>query len=244
MGTGRRLALVHGFTQTGRCWGPIATELGADHELALVDAPGHGGSVDVVADLADGGRLIGDAVGPATYIGYSMGGRFVLHTALSRPDVVRGLVLVGATAGLESAEERDARIADDETRADRIEQIGVEAFVDEWLALPLFAGLAPEAACREERLVNTPSGLAGSLRLAGTGTQEPTWEQLADVDAPVLVVAGALDPKFTALGHRLVDAIGPNATFAAIAEAGHTAHLEQPQAFLDVLRAWLADNGL
>ena len=51
-GTGPRVVLVHGFTQTGRCWGPIADDLEADHEVVRVDAPGHGGSADVEAVAA------------------------------------------------------------------------------------------------------------------------------------------------------------------------------------------------
>src|SRR3954451_1217218 len=42
-----RLVLVHGFTQTGRSWGPIAGDLAADHEVVIVDAPGHGDSAVV-----------------------------------------------------------------------------------------------------------------------------------------------------------------------------------------------------
>lgn len=243
-GSGPRLALVHGFTQTRRCWEPIASALAADHELVLIDAPGHGGSAHVQTDLAHGGRLIAQAAGPATFLGYSMGGRFVLHTALDQPDMVKGLVLVGATAGLEDPDERAARVADDEARARRIEAIGVAEFIDEWLALPLFAGLSAGAAHRDERLANTAGGLASSLRLAGTGTQRPSWDRLAELDMPVLVVAGALDTKFVALGERLVAAIGPNATFATIDGAGHTAHLEAPDRFLAVLRPWLAAHGL
>lgn len=240
IGAGPRLALVHGFTQTRRCWGPVADDLARDHELVLVDAPGHGRSAHVDVDLVEGGRLIADVAGPAVYVGYSMGGRFVLHTALERPDVVRGLVLIGATAGLESAEERAARIADDEARARRIEEIGVAAFLDEWLALPLFAGLSPETAARDARLENTTAGLASSLRRAGTGTQRPTWHRLGEIAVPTLVVAGADDAKFVALGRRLADGIGDRATFTTVPGAGHTAHLEQPDAFLALLRPWLA----
>jgi 2-succinyl-6-hydroxy-2,4-cyclohexadiene-1-carboxylate synthase len=240
VGAGPRLVLVHGFTQTRRCWGPVADDLARDHELVLVDAPGHGRSAHVDADLVEGGRLVAEVGGPAVYVGYSMGGRIVLHTALERPDVVRGLVLVGATAGLESAAERAARVADDEARARRLEQVGVAAFLDEWLALPLFAGLSPAAAARAERLENTAAGLASSLRRAGTGTQWPTWDRLGGIDAPTLVVAGADDAKFVALGRRLADGIGAHATFDTVPDAGHTAHLEQPGAFLARLRPWLA----
>ena len=238
-GTGPLLALVHGFTQTRKCWGPVAGDLAPDHELILVDAPGHGLSNAVAADLATGGELIADAAGPATYVGYSMGGRFALHSALARPDVVERLVLIGATAGLESADERAARITDDDQRAARIEEIGVDAFLDEWLALPLFAGLDEATACRAERRENTAAGLASSLRLAGTGTQIPTWHRLGELQMPVLVVAGALDTKFAALGDRLVESIGRNADLALIDDAGHTAHLEQPERFLATLRGWL-----
>ena len=238
------LALVHGFTQTRRCWAPVADELAADHELVLVDAPGHGRSSDVAADLVAGGALISETVGAATYLGYSMGGRFVLHTALERPELVEGLVLIGATAGIEDPAERARRVAEDEQRAQRIERIGVEAFVDEWLRLPLFAGLPAEAACRDERLENRADGLAASLRLAGTGTQLPTWERLGELTMPVLVVAGADDTKFVALGHRMATAIGPNAAFETVPGAGHTAHLEQPERFLSLLRRWLAAHHL
>ena len=54
-GTGPRVVLVHGFTQTGRSWGPIGADLARDHEVLLVDAPGHGGSTAVRADLTTGG---------------------------------------------------------------------------------------------------------------------------------------------------------------------------------------------
>src|SRR5215213_6847391 len=41
-GAGASLVLVHGFTQTGRSWEPIAADLAIDHQVVVVDAPGHG----------------------------------------------------------------------------------------------------------------------------------------------------------------------------------------------------------
>ena len=52
-GTGRRIVLVHGFTQTRNCWGPVADDLARDHEVVRVDAPGHGASSELVADLTE-----------------------------------------------------------------------------------------------------------------------------------------------------------------------------------------------
>lgn len=243
-GSGPPLVLVHGFTQTSRCWGPEADDLATDHEVIRVDAPGHGRSAGILAGLRTGGRLIADQGGEATYLGYSMGGRFCLHLALANPELVRGLVLVGATAGIEDPTERAARRAQDLATAERLRTDGLPAFLDAWLQQPLFARLPPERAFREERLVNTVDGLRASLEQAGTGSQDPSWHKLHRLEMPVLVLAGADDQKFTALGRRLAEEIGDNATFASIEGAGHAAHLEQPDRFLAVLRPWLAAHGL
>jgi 2-succinyl-6-hydroxy-2,4-cyclohexadiene-1-carboxylate synthase len=243
-GGGPRLVLVHGFTQTRAHWRRVAGELAADHEVVRVDAPGHGGSAPLGADLEEGAGLLAVTGGRGTYIGYSMGGRLCLHVALARPELVAGLVLVGATAGIEDPDERRRRIAADELLARRLEDHGVDAFLQGWLAQPLFAGLDDGAADVDARRANTVAGLAASLRLAGTGAQEALWERLGELAMPVLVVAGEDDERFSALARRLGEAVGHNAEVAVVAGAGHSVHLEAPSAFLDTLRPWLARHGL
>jgi 2-succinyl-6-hydroxy-2,4-cyclohexadiene-1-carboxylate synthase len=243
-GRGPRLVLVHGFAQNRRCWGPVGTDLAADHEVVRVDAPGHGLSSQFHAGLRTGARLIADQGGEATYLGYSMGARFLLHLGLANPEVVNGLVLLGATGGLDDPEARAERRRVDEGMAARLERDGVDAFLSAWLALPLFAGLSTEMQFLSERMENTIEGLAESLRQAGTGTQDPLWSKLHRLEMPVLLLAGALDVKFAAEAERLGASIGDNATVALIPDAGHAAHLEQPEAFLAVLRPWLSAHGL
>ncbi len=77
-----------------------------------------------------------------------------------------------------------------------------------------------------------PPGLAASLRLAGTGTQEPLWDRLAGLDMPVLVVAGELDEAFAAAGRRLAAPSAPTPTLVLLPGAGHACHLERPDAVL------------
>lgn len=238
-GTGPRVVLVHGFTQNRDCWGPVFVDLVRDHEVCRVDAPGHGRSSSFHAGLRTGARLIADQGGRATYLGYSMGARFLLHLALANPELVERLVLIGATGGIDDPDERAARRAQDEAMAQRVERDGVDAFVDAWLAQPLFAGLTPEVQFRDARSESTVEGLAESLRQAGTGAQDPLWERLHRLDMPVLLVAGGLDTKFTELAHRLRESIGDNATVAIVEGAGHAAHLERSDEFLAVLRSWL-----
>lgn len=236
-----RVVLAHGFTQTARSWADFEALLAErldGVETVAVDLPGHGDcTAPPDADLWAGAEHLVALGANAHYVGYSMGGRVALHAALRAPDRVRSLVLIGATAGIDDDVERAARRASDERLAERIEAIGVEVFVDEWLANPLFSGLDARSARRDDRLRNTAAGLAASLRSTGTGTQEPLWERLDEVAQPVLVLAGEHDAKFRALGERLAAGLG-DATFRVIAEAGHSVHLEQPAATADALADW------
>jgi len=242
-GHGPRLVLVHGFAQNRNCWGEVATDLARDHEVVRVDAPGHARSAAFHAGLRTGARLIADQGGTATYLGYSMGARFVLHLGLAHPELARGLVLVGGTPGIEDDAERAARKQRDEAMAAVLERDGVEAFLDAWLAQPLFAGLDEAMQFRRERAENTVEGLAESLRQAGTGSQDPLWGRLGELAMPVLVVAGAEDAKFSREAERMAAAIS-GAALSLVPGAGHAAHLEQPTAFLAVLRPWLAAHRL
>ena len=235
-----RVVLVHGFTQTRRCWHPFDGLLAASFECRSLDAPGHGDAAALALDVPSAAAHLARRGGDGVYLGYSMGGRLCLRLALDYPTRVRGLVLISASPGIVDAAERRARVLRDEALADRIQQIGVAAFVDEWLAQPMFAHLPPANAHRDERLRNTAAGLASSLRLAGTGVQEPLWDRLAELAMPVLVIAGSLDETYLAVGRQMVAAIGTNATFAEITAAGHSAQLEAPDATAQLVSDWLA----
>ncbi|HEX6417486.1 MAG TPA: alpha/beta fold hydrolase [Acidimicrobiales bacterium] len=242
-GAGPRVVLLHGFGQTCRCWGPLAPALAADHELVRIDAPGHGGSSSTAADLPTTARLVAEAGGPAVYVGYSMGARMALHVAIGVPEVVRALVLVGGTPGIEDPAARAERRTADRALAQRIRVEGVDAFVERWLAMPMFRGLPARARFEDERRRNTPEGLARSLELAGTGSQAPLWDVLDMIQVPVLVVAGEDDLRYAAIARRTAAVVGANAEAVIVAGAGHSAHLEQPQRFIDLLHHWLAGVG-
>jgi 2-succinyl-6-hydroxy-2,4-cyclohexadiene-1-carboxylate synthase len=236
-----RFVLAHGFTQTARSWSTFAGLLRDElpgAETIAIDLPGHGTAPPPSdADLWESAARLVDAGGTATYVGYSMGGRVSLHAALAHPAHVRALVLIGATAGIDDPHERQARRAADDRLADHIEEVGVDAFIDEWLANPLFAGLTEQTAMRDDRLRNTAGGLAASLRATGTGTQVPLWDRLGEIDVPVLVLAGEHDEKFRAIGERMAGLL-TNSTIGVIAHAGHSVHLEQPEATAAAVARW------
>lgn len=240
-GQGPRLVLAHGFTQNAGAWGPFADRLAQTHEVVAVDLPGHGRATATTADLAVAAEALGTTGGPASYLGYSLGGRVALHLALRRPELVERLVVIGAHPGIEDEAARAERRRADEALAARLEaEADLDAFLADWLAGPLFARLPVEAAALEARRRNQPAGLADSLRRCGTGTQPPLWERLPGLAMPVLAVAGAEDERFAPLMGRLAEAVGPNASVALVAGAGHACHLEQPHATAVVVEAFLA----
>jgi 2-succinyl-6-hydroxy-2,4-cyclohexadiene-1-carboxylate synthase len=251
-GHGAPLMLLHGFTGSGRSMAGVADALAAEFETLAPDLPGHGRSVgpavphqydfetaldDLVATLHAAGHR------RAHWLGYSMGARLALGVAVRHPDSVASLVLLAGRAGIADPVERATRRAADEALAARIETRGIEAFVDEWLAQPLFASLArlgPEflAAERGARLANDARGLAACLRGLGPAAQPPLFDELGRVRVPVLLVAGALDERFVALAHELARRL-PCAEVREIPGAGHAAHLEQPAAFAAAVRDFL-----
>lgn len=252
-GSGPPVVLLHGFTGSASGWGEVASVLSPEFEAIAIDIVGHGQSDApedvgryamrrVVDDLASTLQELGHE--RATWLGYSMGGRTALQVAVHRPDVVSALILEGGTPGLATEAERTARVAADEVLAQRALNEGVEAFVDFWQEVALFASQKRMPQERQDRvragrLRNRAIGLANSLRGMGTGAQEDVRDRLEEVRVPTYLITGALDTKFTELGREMAERL-PNATMTVIDDVGHAAHVERPDEFsrlvLDFLR--------
>jgi 2-succinyl-6-hydroxy-2,4-cyclohexadiene-1-carboxylate synthase len=246
--------MLHGFTGSAHTLVDVAAGLSDRHRTIRVDLLGHGRSdapveVDAyrmqrcVSDLA--GVLDALSVPRAHVLGYSMGGRVALHLTVARPARVASLILVGASAGIADAAKRRERRRADEALAASIRRDGVPAFVERWMALPLFAtqrrlGARFLARARAQRLAQRADGLAGSLAGLGAGAQEPLHACLGNVRVPVLVVVGDEDAKFQPIARELAARL-PRARLALLDGAGHAAHLERPEPFLALIRAFLAE---
>lgn len=234
------VVMLHGFAQTHRCWGPLAASTARWAHVTLLDAPGHGASTHHAGVGVQGAAalLLASLSEPSFLVGYSMGGRVCLRAALDRPDLVRGLVLIGATPGIADPTQRGERRRADHELAARLEQVGVERFVAEWLAQPLFADLPRWARFEEERRRNTAAGLAASLRNCGTGSMEPMWTSLGDLRVPTQLVTGATDHKFAGVADDMARRLGGPTERVVVPGAGHAAHLEDPDTVAAALRAF------
>jgi 2-succinyl-6-hydroxy-2,4-cyclohexadiene-1-carboxylate synthase len=254
MGQGETLLLLHGFTGSRQQWQEIAETLASDYRVISVDLLGHGET----DSPADSSRYTIDHAatdlvtiashldaGPLHLLGYSMGGRLALYTAIHYADHVRSLLLESASPGLESEAERDARRAQDEALADRIEHEGMDWFAAYWGNLSLWdSQRALPRAIRdgldEQRRSNHPAGLANSLRGMGTGNQPSLWDNLEALAMPVTLIAGELDTKFVSINEQMQGGI-PGATCFIVPGTGHNVHLEQLDKYLAVCRNHLAE---
>ena len=174
-------------------------------------------------------------------VGYSMGGRLALAYALSpgacamsRKAKVRSLVLISADAGLEPETARAERRDLDDRRAERIREIGTRRFLREWQAQALFKAGRPldpvlRRSLNRHRVSGAAEGWAAAIAGLSPGRTESLWPLLAQLECPVLALAGALDGRYAGLAAALAQAV-QDGQHALINDVGHEAHLEDPRA--------------
>ncbi len=225
------MLFIPGFMQRGDAWRPVAELLPERYPSTLLDHAQH--------TFEGRMREIAEA-GAGVLVGYSLGGRLALRAALRSPDSYTAVVLVGSTAGIEEGPLRVQRAEADEKLASWIEAMPIEDIVSLWERQPLFADQS-EALIDEQRpgrLSQDPRSLALLLRTAGQGTLDPVWHELSTLELPILAIAGARDDGYTAAARRIAR-VAPNGRVAIVEEAGHAAHLQQPQAVADLIAEFL-----
>lgn len=244
--------LLHGFTGSAENWRPLVSHLARNFKVITVDLPGHGHTDSpadpmryemalVAADLIElTGSLGHDGF---NLLGYSMGGRLSLYLAIHYPKHVDKLILESASPGLKSAAEQEARRVFDNNLAQRIEQDGIESFVDFWESIALWESqrklsVGQAAILRQIRLGNNPVGLANSLRGMGTGQQPSLWGNLNQIVNPTLLLTGQLDLKFCAIAAEILPQLRQG-QLHSVPQAGHTVHLEQPSRWLELVQSFL-----
>ena len=232
------LVLLHGFTNTGASWDQVVSALPERYRSLAPDIRGHGSAsgvrpvslADVVADVSTA------APEPFELAGYSMGGRLALHAALALARRVRRLVLIGASPGIADPGERRRRREADDRLADELAEMTMQAFAERWAQTAVLADQPAmvQAAVHEDRLRNTPAGLAAALRGLGTGALPSLWGRLGQLDVPVDLVVGERDAKFRAIASEMAAGLR-RASLHVVSDTGHAVHLEAPEAVAEVI---------
>jgi 2-succinyl-6-hydroxy-2,4-cyclohexadiene-1-carboxylate synthase len=242
------VVLLHGFLGTASDWQDLANDLADDYYAIMPDLPGHGRNIPiqqrisldhVVATVLE---LVSKLNAPPVLIGYSMGGRIALSTAVSSPRSFAGLILEGANPGLAGEKDRLERARLDDQRARQLEDQGLTVFVQNWYQAELFQSLdsnpARKAQLIEQRRTGSARDLAAVLRTFSVGRQPNYRPKLSGIKLPVLLIAGEYDRKYTEINAE-ISALSPQAESVMIQAAGHNCHFEQPEAYAKVVRDFL-----
>lgn len=250
---GEPLVLLHGFTGSSLNWKQVINEF-AGYKLILIDIIGHGLTEcpekpsrykmeEVVEDLA---TILNELqIERANFLGYSMGGRLALSFAAIHSSRVKKLILESSSPGLQNEAEREKRKIADKKLADEIEREGMIHFVDKWGNIPLFASqkrlpIQQRNMIRQQRLQNSPRGLANSLIGMGTGAQPSWWDHLQLIDIPVLILCGELDKKFCDIAKRMHQMLSKSIV-KEINGVGHAIHVEEPRIFGKIVNEFIKD---
>jgi len=245
-GSGQAVVLVHGFGLDMRMWDEQASHLAARFQVVRYDARGFGasGPFDPAVGYTHAEDLLAllDHLGiqKAALAGLSFGGRVVTQAALSAPDRVTGLALLGSVldgvpwdSGSAAASERAARQAQDR---------GLLAGRAAWLAHPLFAEARrqPRLGRQLAAMVTGYPGQHWTGRDPHGQAEPDPIDTLEQLTVPVLVLVGEHDvPCFKEMSAVLARRI-PGARHHVVPGAGHMVNMEQPAAVNELLVGFLA----
>ena len=166
-------------------------------------------------------------------LGYSLGGRLALHACLSRPDLWRAVIIVGADPGLESEEEKRLQLDRDRNWAERLKREPFEKLVDEWDEQPVFCGIENQAPRNLSEM--DPDRLSQQFEVFSKGIQQNLVPKLAELkNLPILFVSGEKDQKYQGIGEKLAKSSSV-INVQVIADAGHRVPWENPESFSRIL---------
>lgn len=246
VGAGPPIIFMHDGLLHSEVWDGQVTAFSAQYTFIKYDRRGYGRSdppTEPFSNEIDLLRLFdANGIDRAVLVGSSSGGGIAVNFALSHPDRVIALVLVGAVVeGLGFSSHFTQRNAAN-FGADSVGR------VDRWVADPWL--VAPQNASAKARLRELLEADAGDLALEECKPSraypdvkpgpELALSRLHEIDVPTLIVTGAADiPDVHAHAGALVSGI-KRAQRTVIADVGHLSYLENPSAFNELVLEFLS----
>ncbi|GAA1775528.1 alpha/beta hydrolase [Streptomonospora arabica] len=249
-GTGPLVVCIPGMADVRGTYRHLAPELAAaGYRVAAMDLRGHGDSdisftdYSTLAIAGDAAALVEElGGGPALLVGNSLGGTAAAWLAATRPELVQGLVLIGAFLRGDGA----GRLKEQSMRAMFLRPWG-PGLVHKYLS-GLFAGRTADdhadhlAAIRAQL---SPPQRYRAVRSVIANSYRPVPARLDDVCAPALVVMGELDsdwPDPAAEAAWMGERLG--AEVLMVPESGHYPQAQQAETVASAVLAFApADRG-
>jgi pimeloyl-ACP methyl ester carboxylesterase len=255
------ILFIHGLGDASGVWRDVAAPLAAKFRVLSVDLRGHGDSswaLDgnykaeaMATDIASLLRLLG--LGPVTVAGHSLGGAVALRLPSFQLPEIQSLIL--ADFGLASEPAHMAHILKvlrDAHRSYSSIEDYARSLAERYplASADLLNWVAKETATRsnsgEIRLKYDPSILTSreqrSVAEANLETTE-NWALLPKFRCPVLVLRGVASSVLSAkVAERMIRKILYQGTLAEIPAAGHSIHIDNPQAVKRNIETFLEKN--
>ncbi|MBM4126149.1 MAG: alpha/beta fold hydrolase [Nitrospira sp.] len=246
-GAGVPLVFLHAFPLNRTMWASQEQALSSQFRVVTVDLRGHGESdaplwrytLDQAADDVRG-VLDHLSIQQAVFVGLSMGGYILFAFYRKYADRVKGLVLADTKAQADTDEGKRARFE----MAQVAYKKGPGAIAD--LMIPKL--LSPASINANPELVRTVramiegnqiSGIAGDLMaMAERADSIPFLNQIA---CPTQIIVGERDHATPLSDAELMADRIPGARLSIIPGAAHLANMEQPDQFLEIVRAFAED---
>jgi N-formylmaleamate deformylase len=249
-GDKRPLVLVHGFSDNGLCWTPVARDFESEYDVIMPDMRAHGLServkpgekVDMAADLAELIRILG-LVRPIV-AGHSMGAMITYEIGVRFPELASALVLEDPPWWLSRPVQTPPPSEPAENPfAKWVKSLSTQS-LDELLAQyrkdhPNWPEELVRPMCESKKQLD-PTVL--DIMTDRMHSQEVNWlTTLQNITHPMLVftadpeLGGIVTPEVVAKVRQL----NPSVTIANIPDVGHLIRFDNYTAYMDVLRAFL-----
>ena len=236
------VVLLHDGILSMVAWDRLTSELTGSRRVVRYDRRGFGASATPEAPYSNEEDLLAllDAleIRRADVVAASGGGGVALALAVTHPERVGRLVLVGAALpGLSFSSQFHARAA--QAFAPLVEARDMSGSIERWAADPwLVTGDRPGVRQKVRDLLSThPRSLINPPELASPSALSAA--DLSGLDRDALVVVGSGDhPDVHAHAGAIAFTL-PRAERVLIDDAGHFVYLERPNAFAEAVRAFL-----
>lgn len=241
-GAGPCLLLLHGFTESHRCWLPAADVLAGQYRVLVPDLPGSGGSGLLPGDSADLPATAGSIwewlsalnITDCVVVGHSMGGYVALEMLVQAPERLKGIGLFHSHPFGDDA----AKKANRDRTIELIEKRGSKDFLHGFIPNlfapanrePLAATIALLEAQAAEQSVTAYIAQTRAMR-----DREARLELLVAHALPKLVVLGRHDPILPVTAGLSFAAQLNNCQLEVLESAGHMGMYESPAQTAEIL---------